>query len=159
MREAQLLASSRTVPRAENPHTGTIIPERSSLGGRPHGDGHHRGGPSDGVRGGDHCTTEMRRASSGQASDTVRATPGVPGGRISPVPKVPIKVVAVVYANGLRYEADVENPYVPNYRIFPPRGPNVPYGLTEDGMLRQWAHRITHQESWTEFSKRMGVEK
>jgi transposase InsO family protein len=28
MREAQLLAPSRTVPRAENPHTGTIIPDR-----------------------------------------------------------------------------------------------------------------------------------
>jgi len=28
MREAQLLAPSRTVPRAENPHTGTIITER-----------------------------------------------------------------------------------------------------------------------------------
>jgi transposase InsO family protein len=28
MREAQLLAPSRTVPRVENPHTGTIIPER-----------------------------------------------------------------------------------------------------------------------------------
>ena len=28
MREAQLLAPSRTLPRAENPHTGTIITER-----------------------------------------------------------------------------------------------------------------------------------
>src|SRR3989441_12150740 len=28
MREAQLLAPSRTLPKAENPHTGTIITER-----------------------------------------------------------------------------------------------------------------------------------
>jgi len=53
MREAQLLAPSRTLPRAENPHTGTIVTERpNEVWASDHTlTAHRRGRPSDRVRG------------------------------------------------------------------------------------------------------------